>query len=773
MLLRPAELAVLAEGTEAEPHRLLGLHRSPSGGAVVRALLPGASACELLRDGAAPVRLVRLGSTDVFEGEVPTPPPFGYALRTVYPDGVTHDFQDPYRFLPTISEEHLYLIGKGDDHGVHHRLGSHLREMDGVSGVAFAVWAPSARRVSVVGDHNFWNGRAHPMRRLGASGVWELFIPGLKAGARYKYEVVGPHDATPFLKTDPYALHFEPAPNHAAIVTDLSGFVWNDAEWMKSRARADLRRRPMSVYEVHLGSWRRVPEEGGRTLGYRELGAQLADYCVRMGFTHVELMPPTEHPFDGSWGYQVTGFFAPTQRFGSPLDFMAMVDALHRAGVGVIIDWVPAHFPRDFFALARFDGTHLYEHADPRLGEHQDWGTLIFNYGRHEVRGFLAASALSWLDRFHVDGLRVDAVASMLYLDYSRKAGEWIPNRHGGRENIEAIEFLRHVNSLVHLYHPGAVTVAEESTSFPGVTRSVAEGGLGFDFKWNMGWMHDTLHYFRQDPLFRKHHHDKLTFGMLYQGSESFMQAFSHDEVVHGKGSLINKMGGADDRPKAADLRCLLALQWAWPGKKTLFMGCEFGQFAEWKHDQSLDWHLLDAPIHAGLQRLVADLNRLYVGDPAVAAEDGSASGFSWIEADDRENSVLAFERRGHGASWAVVGNFTPVERTYRLGVPFAGRWEEALNTDSAHYSGEGMGNLGGVEADPIPSHGRPHSIEVRLPGRSVLIFRHPARGPQPHSVGPAAASETSAVPVKATVKGTRSKPAKSMPAGKPAPRRR
>ncbi|MEY3958891.1 MAG: hypothetical protein RJA37_1494 [Verrucomicrobiota bacterium] len=739
---------------------------------MVRALLPGATGCELVRPGQPPVRMDRLLDSDVFEVALSLPPPFAYSFRALYPEGVRHEVQDPYRFLPTVSEEHLYLIGKGDDHGVHHRLGSHLREMDGVQGVAFAVWAPSARRVSVVGDHNYWNGRVHPMRRLGASGVWELFIPGLREGARYKFEVVGPHDPTPFLKTDPYALHFEPAPNHAAIVTDLSGFVWSDAEWMAARARGDLRRRPMSVYEVHLGSWRRVPEEGGRALGYRELGGQLAEYCRKMGFTHVELMPPTEHPFDGSWGYQVTGFFAPTQRFGSPLDFMAMVDALHRAGVGVIIDWVPAHFPRDFFALARFDGTHLYEHADPRLGEHQDWGTLIFNYGRHEVKGFLAASALSWLDRFHVDGLRVDAVASMLYLDYSRKSGEWIPNRHGGRENIEAIEFLRHVNSLVHLYHPGAVTVAEESTSFPGVTRSVADGGLGFDFKWNMGWMHDTLHYFRQDPLFRKHHHDKLTFGMLYQWSESFMQSFSHDEVVHGKGSLINKMGGADDLQKAADLRCLLALQWAWPGKKTIFMGCEFGQFAEWKHDQSLDWHLLESPLHAGLQRLVADLNRLYAGDAAIAAEDAGSAGFAWIEADDRENSVLAFERRGHGSHWAVVGNFTPVERTYRLGVPCAGRWEEALNTDSAHYAGSGLGNLGGVEASPVPAHGRPCSIEVRLPGRSVLIFRHPAQAAAAStSVVPNAASAKS--PVSEAADAPQKKVSKPKAARKPPPRRR
>ena len=443
-----------------------------------------------------------------------------------------------------------------------------------------------------------------------------------------------------------------------------------------------------------------------------------------MGFTHVELMPPSEHPFDGSWGYQVTGFYAPTHRFGSPLDFMTMVDALHRANIGVIVDWVPAHFPRDFFALARFDGTHLYEHADPRLGEHQDWGTLIFNYGRHEVRGFLVCSALSWLERFHVDGLRVDAVASMLYLDYSRKAGEWVPNRYGGRENIEAIEFLKQVNSLVHLYQPGVAMIAEESTSFPGVTKSVPEGGLGFDFKWNMGWMHDTLDYFRQDPLFRKFNHDKLTFGMLYQWTEAFVQSFSHDEVVHGKGSLIGKMGGGDDATKAANLRCLLALQWSWPGKKTLFMGCEFGQFAEWKYDASLDWHLLDYPIHLGVQRLVTDLNKLYVADAALSENELRPESFNWLVADDGAQSVLAFERRGRDCAWTVAGNFTPVERTYRLGVPFPGRWEEALNTDSKHYAGHGLGNLGGVEAENIPCQGRPYSIEVRLPGLSMVIFR-------------------------------------------------
>ena len=725
MRLSPAELTALVDATETCPHRFLGLHALGDGGCVVRCLLPGAVSVEV-RDVAADVGLPmeRLHAVGLFERVIPRREGLRYRLRATYADGTARELEDPYRFWPTISEDDLFLLGKGDDHRVYHKLGAQLRTLDGVAGVSFAVWAPSARRVSVVGDFNLWNGRAHPMRALGASGIWEIFVPGLVAGTRYKFELVGPHDRTPFLKTDPYGLHFEPSPNHAAIVCDLSGFVWNDAVWMESRRRRDPRTRPMSVYEVHLASWRRVPEEGGRVLGYRELGEQLAAYCVELGFTHVELMPPSEHPFDGSWGYQVTGFYAPTHRFGSPLDFMTMVDTLHRAGIGVIVDWVPAHFPRDFFALARFDGTHLYEHADPRLGEHQDWGTLIFNYGRHEVRGFLVGSALSWLERFHVDGLRVDAVASMLYLDYSRKDGEWIPNRHGGRENIEAIEFLRQVNALVHLYHPGVAMIAEESTSFPGVTKEVAAGGLGFDLKWNMGWMHDCLGYFRQDPLFRKFHHDKLTFGMLYQWSEAFVQSFSHDEVVHGKGSLIGKMSGGDDATKAANLRCLLALQWTWPGKKTLFMGCEFGQFAEWKYDASLDWHLLAYPLHAGVQRLVADLNRLYVGEAALAENELRPEGFEWLVTDDGAQSVVAFERRSRGRAWVVAGNFTPVERTYRLGVPWPGRWQEAINTASRHYAGQGLGNLGGVHAEAIPCQGRPYSIEVRLPGLAVVVFR-------------------------------------------------
>ena len=595
-------------------------------------------------------------------------------------------------------------------------------------GTAFAVWAPEARRVSVVGDFNNWDGRYHMMRTLGASGIWEIFIPGIRPGARYKYEILGPNGPVPFLKSDPYAVRFEPPPHNASIVHSLDGYTWQDAAWLAQRAATDWQRKPVSIYELHLGSWKRVPEDGGRPLTYRELASQLPAYLTGMGFTHVEFMPPAEHPFDGSWGYQVTGFYAPTQRFGTPHDFMALVDALHAASIGVIIDWVPAHFPRDAFALEAFDGTHLYEHADPRQGSHLDWGTLIFNYGRHEVRTFLAGSALAWLDRFHVDGLRVDAVASMLYLDYSRKEGEWIPNKFGGRENLEAIHFLRHTNELVHQHFPGALLIAEESTSFAGVTRPVHEGGLGFDLKWNMGWMHDTLEYFAKDPLYRKWHHNLLTFGMLYQYSEKFVQAFSHDEVVHGKGSMLNKMPQPDIARRAQNLRAFYAFMWAWPGKKTLFMGNEFGQYAEWKYDQSLDWHLLQYAPHKGLQLLVGDLNKLYREDDALARNEQFPGSFQWLEANDADNSVLTFLRLSTdgGLAWMVAANFTPVERTYRIGVPCDGQWREAINTDAPAYNGHGAGNLGSVNADTGHAwNGQPHSIHVCLPAMSTIIFRH------------------------------------------------
>ena len=729
MRLSADEIAALAEARHGSPHDRLGLHPS-GGGCVVRALLRDAVACEAdAVPGGAAHPMARIHPCGLFEAVLPAVAPFRHRFRVTDGAGRVSEREDPYRFLPTLGEQDLHFLAQGDDHRIHEKLGGNLRVVDGVRGVAFAVWAPHARRVSVVGDFNGWDGRYHPMRLLGASGIWELFVPGLRPGDRYKYELVGPASPTPFLKTDPCAVAFEPSPHHAALVADLGAHAWGDAGWMAARARRDPLRAPMSVYEVHLGSWRRVPEQGDRPLTYRELGPALAGHCRSHGFTHVELLPPAEHPFDGSWGYQVTGYYAPTRRFGEAADFMAMVDTLHQAGIGVIIDLVPAHFPRDAFALARFDGTALYEHADPRQGEHPDWGTLVFNFGRHEVRNFLVGAALSWLDRFHVDGFRVDAVASMLYLDYSRKDGEWVPNPSGGRENLDAIAFLRQLNALVHHVAPGAVTIAEESTAFPGVTRPVAEGGLGFDLKWNMGWMHDWLAYFRQDPIHRRWHHDKLTFGMLYHWTERFVQALSHDEVVHGKGSLLGKMAGADLAAKAANLRCLLALQWAWPGKKTLFMGCEFGQAAEWSHERSLDWHLLAVPEHAGLLRLVGDLNRLMSSHPELSAADFDPGAFAWVQPDDAEQGVLAFRRHAGIAHWLVVANLTPVPRTYRLGVLEAGRWEEILNTDAATYAGSGQGNLGGVAAQARPCHGQDHSLELHLPGMSVLVLRPKGKG--------------------------------------------
>jgi len=724
MRIRPEEVAALVEARHPAPHDLLGLHPA-EGGCVVRAFLRDAAACEVIDSvSGKTLPMACLDPAGFFELVLPKQAPFRHRFRVRAYDGSVREIEDPYRFLPTLGEQDLHFLAIGDDHRLHDKLGSHLHRTDGTEGTRFTVWAPHARRVSLVGDFNAWDGRYHPMRRLGASGIWELFVPGLGAGTRYKYELVGPSDPAPFLRTDPCAMHFEPAPHHAAIVCDLSTHRWSDSEWMSARARRDPLRAPLSVYEVHLGSWRRVPEEGNRPLTYRELGPVLAAYCREQGFTHVELLPPAEHPFDGSWGYQVTGYYAPTSRFGTPTDFMAMVDALHAAGIGVLVDFVPAHFPRDTFALAGFDGTHLYEHADPRQGAHQDWGTLIFNFGRHEVRNFLIGAALAWLERFHVDGFRVDAVASMLYLDYSRQPGEWVPNAQGGRENLEAIAFLRQMNALVHHVAPGALTIAEESTAFPGVTQPVDQGGLGFDLKWNMGWMHDTLDYFRQDPVYRRWHHGKLTFGMLYHWSERFVQAFSHDEVVHGKGSLLGKSPQWDLPGKARNLRALLAFQWAWPGKKTLFMGCEFGQSAEWSHERSLDWHLLATPEHAGLQRLVRDLNRLALGDASIAASDFDPAAFAWIRANDAEDSILTFERHGADVTWVVACNLVPVPRDVRIGVPTGGRWQEALNTDSTHYAGAGEGNLGGVDAEPSEWDSRPWSIRAHLPALSVVIFR-------------------------------------------------
>ena len=733
MLLSKSDLDALVGARHRHPHDVLGMHTTTHdgrSGVVVRSFQADAKSIrvidESLDHGTKP-EMHRLHEAGLFELFIPGRKVFPYRLRIERHSGEFAEVHSPFAFLPTIGENDLYLIGEGSDERVYEKLGAHLRRISGIAGTAFSVWAPSARRVSVVGDFNAWDGRYHPMRPLGSSGVWEIFIPGVAAGAKYKFELVGPKDDTPYLKTDPYGAAFESPPHNAAVVADLSGYAWGDGEWMAKRAKADLRREPVSVYEMHLGSWRRKTEEGHRPLTYRELAHELADYCVETGFTHVELMPPSEFPFEGSWGYQVSGFYAPTHRYGDPKDFMHFVDTLHRRGVGVFIDWVPAHFPRDAFSLAGFDGTHLYEHEDPRLGAHTEWGTLIFNYDRHEVRGFLVGSALAWLERYHIDGLRVDAVSSMLYLDYAREPGEWLPNKDGGRENYGAIEFLRRVNEVIHRKFPGVVTIAEEATAFPGVTTPVEHGGLGFDFKWNMGWMHDTLAYMKKDPIDRKWHHDRITFAMLYQYTESYVLALSHDEVVHGKSSLINKLPQWDSAGKARNLRALYAYMWTWPGKKTLFMGSEFGQTSEWAYDRSLDWHLLRYKDHSGIRKLITDLNALYRSEPGIAEAEQRSEGFEWVNPDDRDSSVLSFLRRDAEAKcwWLVVGNFTPVQRDeYRVGVPFPGRWTEVLNSDAADYGGTGVGNLGGVNSDPVVWNGRPHSVRLCLPGNSVVVFR-------------------------------------------------
>jgi len=701
---------------------------------LARAYLDDALSCEVV-DVSGPegarYPLKKISEEGFFEGLIEgATEVFPYRLRIERFNGEIRQFYDPYSFLPTISDDDVYLISEGTDTRVHHKMGSHLREVNGVVGASFAVWAPNAQRVSVVGDFNHWDGRYHPMRRIGSSGVWELFIPGLESGIKYKYEIATAQ-GVPQLKTDPYATFFEAPPYNASIIYEVDDYKWGDAKWMEQRAKTDWLEKPMSVYEIHAGSWKLVVEDANRPLTYREMAKELVAYVKEMGYTHVEFMPLSEHPFDGSWGYQVTGFFAPTHRFGSPKDFMYLVDILHQKGIGVIMDWVPAHFPTDSFALAQFDGTALYEHADPRQGFHHDWGTLIFNYGRDEVRGFLIASALAWLERYHIDGLRVDAVASMLYLDYSREEGQWIPNKHGGRENLEAIDFLRKTNDLAHKLFPGTLMIAEESTAFPGVTKPTKDGGLGFDIKWNMGWMHDTLQYFSKDPIYRKYEHGQLSFGMLYQYSENFTQVFSHDEVVHGKGSMIMKMPGEPMSNKAHQLRLLYGLMWLWPGKKTLFMGCDFGQSAEWKYNASLDWHLLEYLDHRGIQLLIRDLNRAYQKMPAVAALDNKEAGFEWINCTDGDNSVLSFLRKGKKKTdtLVAVGNFTPVLRQgYRVGVPHAGYWKEIINTDAREYGGHGHGNYGGIEAEEIEWDGRPYSIKLDVPPFAMSAFRLKAK---------------------------------------------
>ncbi len=729
MILSPDELRSLVDLTHQSPHTLLGMHPlGDQSGLVVRALLPGAKKVEVqpVHEKSKPrFELKRIPGTDIFEGVTrDAVAVYAYDLVFAGHHGEPRRTRDAYSFLPTLGEADLYLFGKGDERKIFDKLGAHLRMIDGVPGTSFAVWAPNAQRISVVGDFNGWDGRFHAMRLLGVSGVWEIFIPGVRQGAHYKFEIRDAHGRVK-LNTDPFGFFFEVAPKQAAIVWGTRTFRWNDAAWLKQRRDRDALRSPLSVYEVHVGSWQK--KTATESWSYRELAGPLVEYVRRLGFTHVEFLPVAEHAYYPSWGYQVTGFFAPTSRFGTPDDFQFLVNALHEAGIGVIVDWVPAHFPRDAWALAKFDGTALFEHEDPRKGAHQDWGTLIFNFGRYEVVNFLVANALYWCERFHIDGLRVDAVASMLYLDYSRKEGEWIPNQHGGRENLEAIEFLKKFNHITHTEFPGVMTIAEESTAWPHVTRPPYIGGLGFSFKWNMGWMHDTLGYFKREPVHRKYHQNDLTFAMLYHHNENFVLPLSHDEVVHGKGSLLTRMPG-DDWQKFANLRTLLAYQWLFPGRKLLFMGGEIGQRAEWNENAQLDWWLLDAgPFHRGLQRFVADLNHLYAASPGLWQADYDPAGFNWIDCDDRENSVLSFLRQtadGKGQT-VVILNLTPVPRPdYRIGLPRGGKWREVLNSDAEVYGGSNQGNYGGVTAQNVPVHSQQNSAVFNLPPLGVIVFQ-------------------------------------------------
>ncbi|MDA1306108.1 MAG: 1,4-alpha-glucan branching protein GlgB [Acidobacteria bacterium] len=626
-----------------------------------------------------------------------------------------------------VSDYEAYLFGEGTWLRGWEKLGARPATRDGEVGYTFVVWAPTASRVSVVGDFNSWDGRTHPLDSLGASGLWETFVPGVAAGQPYKFEMQSSLGGPPFTKADPFALRAEHPPKTASVTADFGQHVWQDHAWIDARTKRGIALdAPMSTYEVHPGSWRRKPEDEDRPLTWRELIDELIPYVTRLGFTHIELMPVMEHPYDPSWGYQVTGYFAPTSRFGSPDDFRAFVDACHLASIGVILDWVPGHFPKDAHGLARFDGSALYEHEDPREGEHQDWGTLIFNYGRHEVRNFLTTNALYWLESFHIDGLRVDAVASMLYRDYSRDDGQWIPNQFGGRENLEAIDFLRELNTLTHQEHPGTVIIAEESTAFPAVSRPTWVGGLGFTYKWNMGWMHDILTYASKDPVFRRWEHQHLTFSMLYAWNENFVLPLSHDEVVHGKGSLLSKMPG-DEWQKAATLRTLFAYMFVHPGKKLIFMGGEFGQWREWSHEQSLDWHLLDGPLHAGLQRFIEDLNHHYTGQPALYQQDVAAAGFEWIDCNDHEASVISLLRRANDRDDCIVAvlNWTPIVRHgYRIGVPEPGFYTELLNSDASVYGGSNVGNEGGRHAEDIPAHGHAQSLSLTLPPLSGLLFK-------------------------------------------------
>ena len=736
------EMCSIIKAEHSDPFHILGAHLVKIKGkkaVAVRAFLPEAEAAwviDMSGVGFNPASSIhhpmeRVHPEGFFEavfpdrGEV-----FPYRLKLTDDQGRTVEIDDPYAFSPVLTDFDLHLLAEGTHYRNYEKLGAHGLEIHGIRGVRFAVWAPDAKRVSVIGDFNRWDGRRHPMRVRGSTGIWELFIPGLGEGDLYKFEIKSRLNDYLAVKADPYAFSFEVRPKSASIVRDIGQYPWHDERWMAERGRRSTLDAPIAIYEVHLGSWRRVPEEGYRFPTYRELAPQLVEYVKEMGFTHIELLPVMEHPLDASWGYQTLGYFAPTSRFGAPEDFMYLVDHCHQQEIGVILDWVPAHFPRDAHGLGFFDGTHLYEHADPRKGEHQDWGTLIFNYGRNEVRNFLLGNALFWLEQYHADGLRVDAVASMLYLDYSRGPGEWVPNIYGGKENLEAIDFLKQFNELAHGRYPGVLTIAEESTAWPMVSRPTYLGGLGFSLKWNMGWMHDTLLYMSKDPIHRKYHHDALTFSLLYAFSENFVLPLSHDEVVHGKRSLLEKMPG-DRWQKLANLRLLYGFMYGHPGKKLLFMGGEFGQGREWSHDESLDWHLLEDEPHRKLQKYVKTLNRLYTAEPALYQVDFNGTGFEWIDFHDWEGSIIAFLRRAKdpGNFLVFVGNFTPVPRYgYRIGVPEGGYYREVLNSDAAEYGGSNIGNAGGIRAEPTPWQGRPYSVMMTLPPLAMVVLKPEGR---------------------------------------------
>ena len=724
--LPPDEVNRFVSGEHSDPFRVLGPHRVGDD-LEIRVFRPDARRIDIVLDQhpEEPVAAQKIQQDGFFCATVRNATrDLPYHIRVTAWDGSHYLTRDPYQYGPIMGEVDLHLFAEGQHWKIYDKFGAHLRTIGDATGVYFAVWAPNAQRVSVVGDFNGWDGRVNPMRKLIGSGVWELFLPGIKQGAHYKFEIRAQTGAL-LLKSDPFAFFNQHGKSTASLVYDLERYRWNDGTWMESRRTRDWPRSPISIYEVHLGSWRRKAEEGNRHLSYLELAETLLPYVLEMGYTHIELLPVAEHPFEGSWGYQVTNYYAPTSRFGTPDEFRHFIDKCHQVGIGVILDWVPAHFPKDAHALAEFDGTHLYEHMDPRQGEQLDWGTLIFNFGRNEVRNFLIGNALFWLDQYHIDGLRVDAVASMLYLDYSRKPGQWIPNVYGGRENLDAVYFLKHFNEVCYERFPGIMTIAEESTDWPGVSRPTYLGGLGFGFKWNMGWMHDFLEYMSLDSIFRRYHHGNITFSLLYAFQENFILVLSHDEVVYGKRSLLSKMPG-DEWQKFANLRMFLAWMYGHPGKKLLFMGGEFGQWNEWNHDTSLDWQLVSLPAHDGLRRLVQHLNYIYKSEPALWQLDDTYEGFDWIDLHDADNSVVSFLRKSReGDVVAFVVNATPMVRyDYRLGVPEAGFYRELINSDAETYGGSNVGNFGGMQTQDVPWMGRQHSILIHLPPLATLAFK-------------------------------------------------